>query len=103
MIPMPDTTTEVVVDLFADEPALCASGKRPRLNDDDPDVVRWEAESLEIEHVEAARWALIVDKMARQAHAQEMVRGYGPFGHVAPIEKTTQHAESGNAQIKTGT
>lgn len=62
---MPKTTTEKVVNLFAEELSLHASGKRPYLNDDGPNTMRQEVESLEIEQVEAAKQALIVDEMVR--------------------------------------
>lgn len=40
VIPMPETITKAVVDLFVDESPLCASRKRPCLNDNNPDAMR---------------------------------------------------------------
>lgn len=40
VIPMSETTTEAVINLFADEQPLSTSGKRPHLDGDDTDVAR---------------------------------------------------------------
>lgn len=101
MLSMPNTTTKSVVDLFTIESPARTSGKRSRLEDDDPDVARQEAERLERERIAIGTRSSIANEMARQTRVHEMVRGVGPSRY-ATSEETTQQATGDDMQIETG-
>lgn len=96
--------TKAVVDLFTpEETPLCTLKKRPHLEDNDPTVVRQEAELIAMEQFEAARLGSITHERARQTRELERKRGDRPSRHAAETIEATKQVNSGQTQPETGT